>query len=102
MEYGLRPDQLQTICTYFAKYPEIETAVLFGSRALGTYKLGSDVDLALKGDAVTIFTAARLKAEIEEETVIPYFFDIVAYPLLSHRDFITHIDMCGKIIYAKR
>jgi predicted nucleotidyltransferase len=46
----------------------VEEAILFGSRALGTYKPASDVDIALKGEGVTSALAARLKFDIEEDT----------------------------------
>lgn len=102
MKYGLREDELHIIITYIAKHREIETAILFGSRAMGTYRQTSDIDIALKGEQVTPFVAATLKSELEDETVIPYFFDFVSYPQLTHREFIKHIDEYGITIYSRR
>lgn len=98
MRYGLPEEHIKIILDYIAKYSKIEEAVLFGSRALGTYKPGSDVDIALKGNAVDSFLAAHLKSEIEEETCLPYFFDFVAYSKLSHKDLIRHIDKYGVVL----
>ena len=95
MRYGLPKEHIKIILDYIARYSEIEEAVLFGSRALGTYKPGSDVDIALKGNEVDSFLAAHLQSEIEEETCLPYFFDFVAYSKLTHKDLIKHIDECG-------
>lgn len=101
MKYGLKDDELKAILAYLAKHCEVEQAVLFGSRAIGTYKKASDIDIALKGKGVTPFTAAALKSELEDETVIPYFFDFVSYPQLTHENFIKHIDELGIVIYTK-
>lgn len=98
MRYGLSEEHIKIILDYIARYSEIEEAVLFGSRALGTYKPGSDVDIALKGDKVDSFLTAHLKSQIEEETCLPYFFDFVAYSKLSHKDLIKHIDDCGVVL----
>lgn len=72
MTYGLSEQQLQQIIDLLAKFPQIEKAVLFGSRALGTYKKGSDVDIALMGSDVDFTLAAHIKYELEE-TYLPYF-----------------------------
>ena len=98
MRYGLPDEHIKIILDYIARHSEIEEAVLFGSRALGTYKQGSDVDIALKGNAVDSFLAAHLKSEIEDETTLPYFFDFVAYSKLSHKDLIRHIDEYGVVL----
>ena len=98
MRYGLPDEHIKIILDYIARYSEIEEAVLFGSRALGTYKPGSDVDIALKGNKVDSFLAAHLKSEIEEETTLPYFFDFVAYSKLNHKDLIKHIDKYGVVL----
>lgn len=98
MRYGLAEEDIKIILDYIAKYTEIEEAVLFGSRASGTYKPGSDVDIALKGEKVDSFLTAHLKSEIEEETCLPYFFDFVAYSKLTRKDLIRHIDEQGVVL----
>ena len=47
--YGLRPEDVEEIVAVFARFPAVETALIFGSRAKGNYRPGSDVDIALKG-----------------------------------------------------
>jgi predicted nucleotidyltransferase len=101
MIYGLSDAQRQEIIQFIAAYPEVEEAILFGSRALGTYKPASDVDIALKGTGVTASLAARLKFDIEEDTYLPYFFDFVAYPTITREALKAHIDGKGVCIYRK-
>lgn len=101
MKYGLSEKQLSEIVTFISPYSEIEEAVLFGSRAIDTYKEASDVDIALKGDRVTASLAAKLKFEIEEDTYLPFFFDFVAYPTITNEALKGHIDTQGIVIYRK-
>jgi predicted nucleotidyltransferase len=101
MIYGLSDAQRQEIIQFIAAYPEVEEAILFGSRALGTYKPASDVDIALKGPGVTASLAARLKFDIEEDTYLPYFFDFVAYPTITREALKAHIDGKGVCLYRK-
>ena len=52
MRFGLTDETITKINTVFVKYSEIEEVVLYGSRAKGNYREGSDIDLTLKGDLV--------------------------------------------------
>ncbi|MUV37580.1 hypothetical protein JNUCC1_01386 [Lentibacillus sp. JNUCC-1] len=79
-------------------FPEIEKAVLFGSRALGNYKRGSDVDIALLGKSVSPHTVAMISDYLNEEYPLPYMFDIVHYEALSNAQLKEHIDKYGKIL----
>jgi len=45
--FGFKPGDLETIVQTLSKFPEIKKAVIFGSRAKGTYQAGSDVDIAV-------------------------------------------------------
>jgi uncharacterized protein len=102
MKYGLATNHLETIRSILAHDPTIEEAILYGSRATGTYKNASDIDLAIRGANVGLFQAASLKAKLEEETTIPYFFDIVAYQSIQSAELKQHIDEHGIIIYRKK
>lgn len=100
MTPGLTGKELDQIILVLKKFSDIREAVLFGSRALGTFKPGSDVDIALKGP-VTLQTAARVKALLEEESPMPYTFDIVDYQTIETPAFKEHIDKHGRSIYKR-
>jgi len=51
MKYGLTSSVIERICNVLARYPQVEKAILYGSRAKGNYKPGSDIDLTLLGGA---------------------------------------------------
>ena len=101
MKYGLFDSQLKTIEEILASHPEIEEALLFGSRAMDTFKEASDVDIALKGSKVNSKLAIKLQSYFEEETDLPYFFDFVSYSHIDNKNLIKHIDKEGIIIYRK-
>lgn len=95
---GLHANELQTMQTIFAQDDKIKEVILFGSRALGTYRVSSDVDLALKGN-IDIDTVASLKYTLEEKTLMPYFFDIINYHTINNDALRKHIDTFGETIW---
>ena len=95
---GLSPKELEILQNVFKKFDDIKEVILFGSRALGTHKTASDIDLAIKGN-VDINTLSKLKYTLEEDTNLPYFFDVVIYDNLENMELKKHIDEVGKIIY---
>lgn len=95
---GLSDSELQTLRDIFARFPDIEEVILFGSRARGTHRPSSDVDLALKGKDLSIDTLAKLRYILEEETNLPYFFDIVIYDRVENEALKREIDG-GEIVY---
>ena len=101
MKYGLLDRDLTHILDAVKSFPEISELVLFGSRAKGTQRNGSDVDLAIKGEAVTYDTAVRLAYILNEEKPLPYFFDVVHYEAIAEPRLVEHIDRVGVVIYTK-
>lgn len=98
-EFGFHPGDLEVILAAIRRHPEIERAVIFGSRAKGTQRLGSDVDIALFGAGVGVSTVAALAFQLQEESPLPYRFDVVDYTHCSHQALRAHIDRVGKTIY---
>ena len=99
--YGLLERDLKFILEAISGYSEIEEVIIFGSRAMGNYKKGSDIDLALKGEKVDQRVVRRLSDELEEEYPLPYFFDIVNYNVIEDKEFKHHIDSVGKTIWSR-
>ena len=65
-----------------------------GSRAKGTHKFGSDIDLAIMSAGVSDKTIRNIKAEIEESS-LPYFVDITNFTTLNHKELAEHIQRVG-------
>jgi uncharacterized protein len=94
-ELGLKKDDLSDILKVINKYKEVKSAVIFGSRAKGNYKNGSDVDIALKGEDLTFSIVQNIRAELNEETIMPYKFDVIFYNKIVNNELISHIDRVG-------
>ena len=101
MKYGLSEEQLAEICNIIGSYPQIEAAVIHGSRADGAYKEASDVDIAIKGEKTNESLAAKLKFHLEEETYLPFFFDVIAYNAITSIELKNQIKVKGKTIYRR-
>jgi predicted nucleotidyltransferase len=95
MKYGLIDRDFIHVNAAIQEFPEIEEVILFGSRAKGNYKKGSDVDLAIKGDRLTYEITARFADCLNEEKPLPYFFDVVHYEAIAEPMLKVHIDRVG-------
>jgi predicted nucleotidyltransferase len=98
--YGLSDSALEQMTEAIRQFDQIVAVVLFGSRAKGNYKPGSDIDLAVKGDRVSPRIVAQLADCLNEETPLPYFFDVVHYETLDNQALVDHIDRVGIVIYS--
>ena len=95
MSYGLRDSDIQTIQKVGKQWPEIEEILLFGSRAKGNFKPGSDVDLAVRGKNIGYDTVLHFEQFLNEETRLPYFFDVLHVESLKEPDLLEHINRVG-------
>ena len=100
MKYGLKDEILLKIVNIFQSTPEIDEALIFGSRAMGNFKNGSDIDLALKGKLnLEIMNCIRIQLD---ELLLPYTFDLCSWSQIQNTDLIEHISRHGVVIYAKK
>lgn len=101
MRFGLSEVDLQKILFIIASNYKVKKAFIFGSRAKGNYKNGSDVDIALSGINIDLNDISKIASTLNEETNMPYMFDVLNYDKLSNTDLITHIDTIGIQIYSR-
>ena len=99
--FGLKETTIQKICGVFAKYPQVEKAVLYGSRAKGNYKNGSDIDLTLSGGAdLTLQMLYKIMDELDD-LLLPYTIDLSIFNDIGDPDVIAHIQRVGVAFYEK-
>ncbi|MDR0709989.1 MAG: nucleotidyltransferase domain-containing protein [Spirochaetaceae bacterium] len=100
-QYGLSARSLETVKKLLSKYPGIRSAVLYGSRARGTYKNGSDIDLTLHtDDAFTHADLLRLANDFDDSD-LPYMVDLSEYRKLQNENLKEHIRRVGKVLYER-
>ncbi|MBI4793678.1 MAG: nucleotidyltransferase domain-containing protein, partial [Deltaproteobacteria bacterium] len=85
MKYGLSDAIIARICAVFARFPAIEKAVLYGSRAKGNYKPGSDIDLTIYGENLTTSQLGDITDELDD-LLLPYMIDLSIFAHLGHAD----------------
>lgn len=98
--HGLKATVIAQINQVLASFPEIDRAVIYGSRAKGNYKAGSDIDLALMGDLLTESRLLQLETRLDD-LLLPYKFDLCRFNALSNQQLIDHIGRVGKVFYVK-
>jgi predicted nucleotidyltransferase len=101
MKFGLQETTIEKICSVLASHPQIEKALLYGSRAKGNYKNGSDIDLTLVGGPdLTMKVLYRIMDEIDD-LLLPYTFDLSIFNQISDPDVIEHIQCVWVLLYER-
>ncbi len=100
MEFGLEEKIITKINNVFKKYPQVFEVILYGSRAKGNFKNGSDVDLVLIGNRLDLSLLYKIRNEIDD-LLLPYSFDISILNLITNENLLEHINRVGKIFYRK-
>ena len=99
-DFGLSEKTIEILRKYFVKIPQIEMVKIYGSRAIGNFRNGSDVDFAIFG-TVDKNLIKQIAYEIDElET--PYMFDITDYNTIQNEELKNHIDRVGKIFFERQ
>ncbi len=93
--FGLEKHIIDMILAQMSDHKEICDIIIFGSRAKGTFKKGSDIDLVVKGKNISFELVAGLKTKFNQKMQIPYHVDVVHYESISNSDLIDHIDKVG-------
>ncbi len=99
--FGLKECVVERICAVLAKYPQVQKAVLYGSRAKGTFKNGSDIDLTLSGgEDLTLHVLYRIADELDD-LLLPYTFDLSVLSHIRDPEVLEHIQRVGVTFYER-
>lgn len=99
-KFGLTSEIIDKINKFFSTIIEIEEVKIFGSRAKGNYKPGSDIDLAIYGTKISDKLIRHISSELDEFPT-PYKFDVLDYNTIDNENLKENIDMDGKIFYKR-
>ena len=99
-DVGLSTKNTQEISAVLRAHPEVDQAILYGSRAKGTHKPFSDIDLTLVGGQLNLNTQQKIEMELEE-LLMPYRFDISVHHLIADKKLLEHISRVGLVFYEK-
>lgn len=83
----------------YSKFPAIRKVIVYGSRAKGTYREGSDIDMTIVADPAFDYSQLAKVCTLFHDSSLPYLVDISDFSTLTNKDPIAHIERCGKVIY---
>ena len=101
LRYGLTEDAIARLSAVFAACPKIDRVVLYGSRAKGTQRNGSDIDLTIEGDAVSHSQLLRIENMLDD-LLLPYKMDLSLLREIDNPDLLAHIRRVGLVFYEKK
>ncbi|HRY83368.1 MAG TPA: nucleotidyltransferase domain-containing protein [Candidatus Cloacimonadota bacterium] len=96
--YGIKAETWKKITGVLRSKPAVEKIILFGSRAKGNFRNGSDIDLCVKGSALTEKDLNSLIRELDELD-LPWEIDLLRYETISEPAVVDHIDRVGICLY---
>jgi predicted nucleotidyltransferase len=98
--FGLSEAAITQIQQVLAAHPEVEQAILYGSRALGRHRPASDIDLTLVGPAITSGCLGRIDADLDD-LLLPWVIDLSCLSDLTHPPLLDHIQRVGQVLYRR-
>lgn len=101
MRYGLEEITIKKINEVFSRFPEIKEVVLYGSRAMGNYKTGSDIDLTILSDKIEMPTLYKIERELDD-LLLPYTIDLSVHRYIQNPNLLDHIKNVGNTFYSRQ
>lgn len=100
LSFGLPPEVIDKMNLLFLSKSKIEKVILYGSRAKGNFKPGSDIDLTLQAPTMTLTELLDLETELDD-LLLPYKMDLSLHHQIENPDLLEHIQRVGKVFYSK-
>ena len=101
MKYGLPDQTIEKLSRVFSRYPQIGKVVLYGSRAKGNFRNGSDIDLTIFGTGIDETMLDRIAAEIDD-LLLPHTVDLSIFDTIENRELREHIERVGVVFCERR
>ena len=101
LKFDLAPATIAKLSRVFDNFPGIDAVWMYGSRARGTQRHESDIDLAVDAEGLDASQFVRLKGQIEDLELI-YRLDVVHLQGVISEDFRGRIMRDRKIFWQPR
>jgi uncharacterized protein len=88
---------IEALRSVFAEFPEVDCVLVYGSRAKGTYRQGSDIDLTIKllpGVKASSVLLSKIREKLHDLNLI-YMIDLSLYSEIGNPELIEHINRVG-------
>ncbi len=97
--FGLEESVVQRICSVFAQEQHLEKVWIYGSRAKGNYRKGSDIDLCLEG-ALDLADLLKFRMLLDDLN-LPYLMDLSLKHQIQNKDLVENIERCGVLFWVR-
>ncbi len=99
-KFGLDKKTIEKINEVFSKFSQIEQVIIYGSRAKGNYKNGSDIDLTLIESNLNFSELLAIENQLDD-LLLPYKIDLSQKRIISNQKLIEHIERVGIPFYSR-
>jgi predicted nucleotidyltransferase len=99
MQYGLSSENVQKLKAVFNRYPEVTEVILYGSRAKGNFKNGSDIDFTVAGEEMNLQILHKVEDDLEE-LLLPYKIDLSLLSHIDNANLLEHIKRVGIVFWS--
>jgi uncharacterized protein len=96
-DFGLPPRTLSLLREVLGKHPGIQRAIVYGSRAKGNFRPGSDIDLTLDAPELQFSELLRINGELDD-LMLPYTIDLSLLKQIDNPSLLSHIERVGKLL----
>jgi len=100
MKFGIQEEALDKIVRVLATAPKVERVILYGSRAKGTFRAGSDIDLCLEAPDLDYQALLHLENELDD-LLLAWKIDLALKHRIDNPELRSHIDRMGKVVFKR-
>jgi uncharacterized protein len=100
MRFGIPEARLEQLLATISREPRVHGVVLYGSRAKGNYREGSDIDLCLDAPELDYSSLLRMETELDD-LLLPWKIDLAVRQKIDNPDLIAHIDRVGMTLFTR-
>lgn len=98
--YGLDKTTIEDIQKVFREFPEVDRALLYGSRAKGNFRRGSDIDLVIEGSHLDLTILQKIEIVLDD-LMLPYKIDLAMLKQIQNHELLDHIKRVGMVFYER-
>jgi predicted nucleotidyltransferase len=91
---GLKESELDLILNLLRKNKHIQKVTVYGSRAKGNFRPGSDIDLVLTADQMDIKDLLKIENDLDD-LMLPYKIDLSLFHHIEDKEILEHIKKVG-------
>lgn len=100
MRYGLPDAAVERLQGVFQGWPEVARVWLYGSRAKGNYRAGSDIDLSIESASLSLEQLLAIENQIDD-LLLPWMVDLSLLRSIENPALLEHIRRVGQVFFER-